>query len=290
MEESAKKTIEACNRATTANLGSLQGVIDAAFRHYLSNLQCCIPVRVELYRRDSRVVTVKPLVKRLTEGGEYVERPHFDCMAMQFGANGFVVDFPITEGDCGWVIAADVATENAIDNHVPSNPSSDTTHSYPHGFFIPDCFGALRDKAVRNGIKEGETYQEGTKEKQTYAGENNRLTIATSDGAQRISIGRQDIQVIGDDVSITSNGLCSVVSNGSVQVKSTKDLSLEAGAAGKLKLYGNEVELSGGRCRINTQLFECAGGGGFSKGGYTGIITGTMVVKVEKGVVVGISS
>ena len=108
-----------------------------------------IPAIVEDYDPIEHNATILPIVKRIistTGKDEYEKRPSVRVPVLQCRHGGFVFDFPVKNGDTGWLISVDRAwsfaknankNRNTDLNKGPVPPDSRSLGGFEHGFFLP---------------------------------------------------------------------------------------------------------------------------------------------------------
>lgn len=134
---------------------SIAAAIDKLRATVQSSIQCSMPARVVSYNRTTHEATVEPLVTIPHISGneiKYKKRTEIVLKVWRFAAGGFLIDFPISAGDTGWMIASDRDTSTAFEfnskidssgNEGAQNPWSRLTHKFIYGFFIPDKWGDI---------------------------------------------------------------------------------------------------------------------------------------------------
>lgn len=213
-----KSLIDAEDVRHTTERDSLVGAFYAFERMMRRSLPVCICVKVVNYSRKTRDVEVVPLVRGISRQHGFVARNHFITKAMQFAANGFVVDLPIKQGDVGWVIASDRDSFGAKKTHEISNPDSTNSHLYEWGFFIPDYYGMLMN-------------EQRTAEEKAFDGEDDRLVISTFNGLQKVSVGKEDIRINSINITDSTKSTSVIIKDGTTTVNSSTQVSVTAPVA-----------------------------------------------------------
>lgn len=159
------------------NLGDAVGTI---IRNAALDSEVCIPCKVISYDRESNTAVVHPLVKVVLTK-EQVSRAEIGPVPVfAMGTQQFVINFPVKEGDLGWLIANDRDITNFIDTLGEGPPNTYRIHSFNDGVFYPDM---IRGYAIN--------------EYDTDA-----LVIQSKDGKQCISVGPNQIY-LRHDVGVT---------------------------------------------------------------------------------------
>ena len=114
------QSIPSYNPADTKSMAGSMRI----FADYLLNLiENCQPCIVQSVDYSTNTVIVKPAINVSTTVGEYVQRDVIKLTAWRFASGGFLIHYPIKQGDTGWMIASDKDTslfkqEKAIAKHI----------------------------------------------------------------------------------------------------------------------------------------------------------------------------
>lgn len=174
-ERGADDIYKAAPSFSFADIGDPTAVIAYLIGQQLIKEECVTPGIVEIYDRKKHIAFVRPSVKLVGTCGECIKRCPVQCTVMRHYAGNYLIDVPILKGDTGWIVGADVDTENVKESKEPEVPNSLQHHKFRFGFFIPDRWG------------EYELHEEDIKE--------SRLVIQSKDGSQCVSIGMSDIKI-----------------------------------------------------------------------------------------------
>jgi hypothetical protein len=118
---------------------TLSGLINFALTKFLQNVDGCLPVEVLAYNPATNRAQVQPLIVQITTGNDQVPRAQVASVPVaQWGAGGFVLYFPVTTGDKGWLIANDRDISIFKQTYQQSAPNTNRLHSFEDGWFIPD--------------------------------------------------------------------------------------------------------------------------------------------------------
>ena len=164
-------------RDNREEIKSLPLIWQNLMRHFALDLESAIPAVVISYDREKNLVTCRPAINRVTVEDESVERAEITVNCLNPCGNGIGINFPLREGDTGWIIAADRDTQNFTDTLAPCNPASGVLHRYAFGFFIPD---KIKDFVID-------------------AEDADALVIQTLDGKTRISVKEQQISIVSEN-------------------------------------------------------------------------------------------
>lgn len=173
------------------------------------NLDCCLPVKVVAYDRDKNKATVQPLINKVLVGNKAVARTtitNVQCLAN--GAGGFVLSFPIKQGDKGWIIAADRDISDFKRSLETASPSSARMHNFADCWFIPDVFGEFDIIAEDDG----------------------RAVFQSNNGFSRVSVGSDDIKIHAGKSKITITDTTVVVDTTDTTVN-TKNFTVNSQAS-----------------------------------------------------------
>lgn len=101
----------------------------------------CLPATVVEYDRVNNVVTVQPLIKFVkTDNTNLSRAPIAKVPVLSLGGGGFHINFPLKQGDLGWIIALDRDISLFLQNLEESPPNSGRAHKFDDCLFIPDVF------------------------------------------------------------------------------------------------------------------------------------------------------
>ena len=161
----------------TEALNSAQGLREAIIAHdegILKSLEICFPACVYSYDRSTHTAEVMPLVQQGFFQGEYAyinSRQPFRVSVRNIQCGGFTIDYPVYVGDTGWVFSSDrdtvllkqtgALTNSVLEKDRPTaiveddyqqKPNTPTLHSFVHGFFIPDNWGAWETHRYKDSM------------------------------------------------------------------------------------------------------------------------------------------
>lgn len=119
-----------------------------------NGIDCVMPAIVLDYDRAEHKATIQPLIKfkyEISDGNyEYKDRPILKSVSVfHLRIGGFDIDFPLKNGDTGWLVASDrdgyIAKQRnsetiARDNKGTQEPTTDMVHAFGSGFFLPDSW------------------------------------------------------------------------------------------------------------------------------------------------------
>jgi len=143
-----------CSPIDPALLEDGVAAFDTYIRNTLTRTECCMPGIVLSFDRISHTALIQPLCDFVTNTGDSVQRKPITMHVWRFACGGKIIDFPMRKGDTGWIIASDYDSflqkinNSNIDeskNKGSLNPNTAESHSYRHGFFMPDNFCSFPD-------------------------------------------------------------------------------------------------------------------------------------------------
>lgn len=122
-----------------ADTGGLGGAFRFIFRKLMQNTDGMLPASVVAVDAARNYVTVQPMIKIVGTGGEQMQRAQIASVpCFNAGAGDYVLSFPVTPGDLGWIIASDRDISLYLQANQQSLPNTRRMHSFEDGLFIPD--------------------------------------------------------------------------------------------------------------------------------------------------------
>ena len=122
-----------------ADNNSLAGSIRFAFSKLIQKIQGMLPAQVIAYDRDTNRVQVQLMISLITTSGATVPRPQIASIPVfEFGGGGFFMNFPLNEGDPGWVLANDRDISNFLQSYSMAPPNTNRICQFSDGVFFPD--------------------------------------------------------------------------------------------------------------------------------------------------------
>lgn len=158
-----------CNPIDPSIIDSGVASFEQYMRKTISSIECCMPGMILEFNRKTHIALVQPLCNHTTNIGESIERKPIRIHVWRYACGGKIIDLPMKKGDTGWIIASDYDTFtqkrynsnfNPSENKGPYDPNTSESHSYIHGFFLPDCFCEF-DKISGDDLIIGEYDDEG---------------------------------------------------------------------------------------------------------------------------------
>lgn len=224
-----KETMQSLPSYTLGSGDSIDDILEK-FRHrLLFELQVMIPAAIVSYDRATHVAIVQPLNNKCDMSGKELQRAPMKVTVIRHYAGRYLLDFPLDEGDTGWVIACDRET-SLIKQYNPDEkgemkgvniPGTGETHMYHFGYFIPDRWGdKYNTDAEHNAQLTGD------------AEDAERLVIQSSDGNQKISIRHFDdkdngeIKITSIDTSDVTKKTTIVIKNGTITIDTSSKINV----------------------------------------------------------------
>lgn len=121
-----------------ADTESMSGLLRFVFKKLLQNTDDMLPaVVVSVTGRD--YATVQPLVMVQGTDGTLTRRPKYAKVPIATaGAGNYVMSFPVTAGDLGWIQANDRDISLFLQSGDFAAPNTERLHSFEDGVFWPD--------------------------------------------------------------------------------------------------------------------------------------------------------
>lgn len=130
------KTIPSHNPADENTLDGLNNVLIDKISMGIQNV---IPAIVQSYDKATNRAVVKPAITGVASQGQKISKePYIDIPVLNLSGGGFVISFPIKQGDTGWLVACDRNISIFKQNLTESAPNDYRKHKFEDGFFIPD--------------------------------------------------------------------------------------------------------------------------------------------------------
>lgn len=153
---SEKQTEESLPMFNRDEIDTEAGFFNVMFRLHDIKRECVMPAKVEKYDRSTRLATIKPLVQKFktTQGGKvFWDRDSYEEIPVVSPFHGgFAIDFPVNEGDQGYLIAIDRSWDEIFDtiqekgkkwDGKPSKPDDESLATFEQGVFIPSNYGRI---------------------------------------------------------------------------------------------------------------------------------------------------
>lgn len=174
----------------------------AAFELQGLKLNKLIPATIVEYDRAQNMATVQPQIMLLDVSDNSRSRqPIANVPVLSLGGGGFHLNFPLKDGDLGWILAADRDLDQFVENLSEASPNTLRRHSFADSWFIPDVFR----KYTINGSDSG------------------AMVLQSTDGTTRISISEGVINIYAPTSMLITTPTATFSNN--VQVNGTLTVS-----------------------------------------------------------------
>ena len=153
---SEKQTEESLPMFNRDEIATEAGFFNVMFRLHDIKRECVMPAKVEKYDRSTRLATIKPLVQKFKttqDGKVFWDRDSYEEIPVVSPFHGgFAIDFPVNEGDQGYLIAIDRSWDEIFDtiqekgkkwDGKPSKPDDESLATFEQGVFIPSNYGRI---------------------------------------------------------------------------------------------------------------------------------------------------
>lgn len=187
-----------------ANNDSLAGSIRFAFNKVLQQTDGMLPAQVIAYDRTTNRVQVQLMISLITTDGSIVPRPQIASLpVLVLGGGGFMINFPLNEGDLGWILANDRDISLFLQSYTQTAPNTYRVKNFSDGLFIPDI---MRGYSINPA-------------------DVNSMVISNTSGTTRISISATSIDItapVGVNITtplVTING--NLLVNGNIGATGT---------------------------------------------------------------------
>jgi Phage protein Gp138 N-terminal domain len=120
---------------------SLPNAIGAALRNHQMDIESMIPAQVVSYDRGLNTATIKPMIMRVDVNDNNISRFQLiKIPVISMGGGGFHINFPLKQGDLGWIHASDRDISLFLQTLQESHPPGSRFHTFESGMFVPDVF------------------------------------------------------------------------------------------------------------------------------------------------------
>lgn len=182
-----------------ADNDTLAGVISFAFSQLLRNVDGMLPARVLAYDRTANRVQVELMIAMVSTSGTQVSRAQIaNIPVINVGGGGYILNFPLTVGDLGFVLANDRDISLFLQSFSESPPNTYRVKSFSDGIFIP---------SVLTGY--------------TVSGEDGNAVLQNLNGTVRLSLSPTSITMTSSSNSIE-------VSSTGITITSSTSLTLDS--------------------------------------------------------------
>lgn len=122
-----------------ADLSSLEGLLFYLADQVNLELECCLPAIVVSYDRAANRAVLQPAVSEVATSGQKISRDKlYDIPVLTMSGGGYFINFPLSSGDSGWIVACDRDISLFKQNLQETAPNTFQKHRFSDAFFIPD--------------------------------------------------------------------------------------------------------------------------------------------------------
>ena len=155
--------------------GKFRKILD----EYDKTIDNMMPAKVLSYDRSKNRAKLKIMISKTRTDGSFEENSIISSVPVyQPGSGGFIISFPVNEGDTGWLKSNDRDITNFLSNLSESSQQTFRKKSFSDSIFFPDNID------ISNNIIDQNL---------------NNLVIQKKDGSVRISISDTDINISADN-------------------------------------------------------------------------------------------
>lgn len=173
-----------------------------------------LPATVVSVTPDRYYASVKPMIQVLGTNGSLTSRDAIAKVPIYtLGAGGYLMSFPIKQGDMGWIKANDRDISIFLQKMAEAGPPTNRFHTFESGIFFPDILRtwALADEDANNAVWQ------------------------SADGGIKISLGPDQIKILHPTKVFVD---CPTV-------EMTGDLIVDGTITGKTDVLAGDDEISG---------------------------------------------
>ena len=175
-----------------ADNDTLAGTLRFAFSQLMRSVDGMLPARVLAYDRIANTVQVQLLIAMVSTSGTQVSRAQIaNIPVINFGGGGYILNFPLTAGDLGFVLANDRDISLFLQSNAESPPNTQRVKSFSDGVFIPSVLGGFTT-----------TGQDGNAVLQSLDG---TVQIALSPTSITLTTPNNEIELTSTSTTITSS-------------------------------------------------------------------------------------
>lgn len=121
-----------------ADNDTLAGTLRFAFSQLMRNVDGMLPARVLAYDRTANRVQVELMIAMISTSGQQVSRAQIaNIPVINIGGGGYILNFPLKQGDLGFVMANDRDISLFLQSYSESPPNTRRVKNFADGVFIP---------------------------------------------------------------------------------------------------------------------------------------------------------
>lgn len=122
-----------------ADLSSWEGLLYYLADQVNQEMECCLPALIVSYDRTTNKAVVQPAISEVATSGQKISRDKlYDIPVLTMSGGGFFINFPLSPGDTGWIVANDRDISLYKQNLTETAPNTFQKHRFNDAFFIPD--------------------------------------------------------------------------------------------------------------------------------------------------------
>ena len=120
------------------NNDSMVGMFNVVMEKFLQSIDDMLPAQIVAFDRATGMAQVQPLISIITTDNTILQRaPVMSVPVLQIGGGGFMLNFPISSGDMGWLKANDRDISLFKQSWSQSPPNTSRKHDFGDAIFIP---------------------------------------------------------------------------------------------------------------------------------------------------------
>jgi hypothetical protein len=124
--------------------GTVAGMLRLVLGKFLQHVDDMLPAQVIAYDAAKNLAQVQPLISMVTTDNMLVSRAQVASVPVfQVSGGGFVLNFPISTGDLGWLKANDRDISLFKQTGGKCAPNTQRKHSFEDAIFIPQAARSL---------------------------------------------------------------------------------------------------------------------------------------------------
>lgn len=182
------------------NDDSLTGAFRSLYNKILKDIENKLPVEVLEVNASRTKVTVRPLIDKVDKDDSRIQRQAIKGIhVFTAGAGNFLMSFPISVGDKGWIDAADRDISIFLQNYSSAPPPTRRMHDFNDSIFYPDIMTGFTIASEDAGAM-------------VIQNKSGSVKIALDESGVRVKVGATTITATGSEVDI--NAPAGVMING----------------------------------------------------------------------------
>jgi hypothetical protein len=182
-----------------------------AWRKLMSNFsmdfECVLPAIVQKYDRKNNLVYLQGAINHTTINGDIIERVLIKVPCFNPCGSGVGINFPLSKGDTGWIVASDRDTSLFMQELKKSPANTSIFHKFEFGFFLPDKIKGFNINSADEGALVIQTL-DGTTKVSVKGGQ---ITITSS---ENVNINAVNVNLSASNTTLTTE----TVFNGNITV------------------------------------------------------------------------